>query len=78
MVSEEKNRMPKMLRDYLNYNINLNKSNATITEYKYDLINFLKYMKAISTSSKIKNFDKINISDIDSKFISRIDSSDIY
>lgn len=78
MLSEEKNPLPKLLRDYLNYNVNLNKSNATINEYKYDLIRFLKYMKALSLSSKNINFEEIDISDIDSKFLNKIDSSDIY
>ena len=36
---------PKILKDYLNYNANLNKSQNTINEYKYDLTNFLKYIK---------------------------------
>ena len=78
MLSEEKNQLPKLLRDYLNYNVNLNKSNATINEYKYDLTRFLKYMKALSVSKKDINFEEIDISDIDSKFLNRIDSSDIY
>ena len=78
MLSEEKNALPKLLRDYLNYNVNLNKSNATINEYKYDLTRFLKYMKALSISSKNINFEDIDISDIDSKFLNKIDSSDIY
>lgn len=78
MLSEEKEKLPRLLRDYLNYNVNLNKSNATINEYKYDLTRFLKYMKALSTSSKEINFEEIDISDIDSKFLNRIDSSDIY
>ena len=32
----------KILKDYLNYNSNINKSKSTINEYKYDLTNFLK------------------------------------
>lgn len=78
MLSEEKEQLPKLLKDYLNYNINLNKSNATINEYRYDLTRFLKYMKALTKSSKNINLDDVDISDIDSKFLKRIDSSDIY
>ena len=78
MLTEDKNKLPKLLRDYLNYNVNLNKSNATINEYKYDLTRFLKYMKAISISSKITDFEDIDIADIDSKFLNQIDTSDIY
>ena len=37
-------KVPKLLRDYLNYSSNLNKSSNTIKEYRYDLINFLKYI----------------------------------
>jgi len=78
MLTNEKIKIPKLLKDYLNYNINLNKSNATVNEYRYDLINFLKYIKALSISSKIDNFDDIDISDIDSNFLSKIEDSDIY
>jgi len=78
MISGEKEKLPKLLKDYLNYNINLNKSNATINEYKYDLTRFLKYMKALSTHTKITNLEEIDISNIDSKFLKGIDSSDIY
>lgn len=69
----------KILRDYLNYNANLNKSKNTINEYKYDLTNFLKYMKLISLNNKkLKIEDITDISDIDSKFLNRIDLSAIY
>lgn len=78
MLSEEKDELPRILKDYLNYNVNLNKSNNSINEYKYDLVRFLKYMKAISLNMKNIDFDKIDISDIDSKFLNKIDSSDIY
>ena len=78
MLSEEKEQLPKLLKDYLNYNVNLNKSNATINEYKYDLTRFLKYMKALEKSTKNINLDDVDISHIDSKFLKRIDSSDIY
>lgn len=78
MLSQNDKKLPKLLRDYLNYNINLNKSNNTINEYQYDLTRFLKYMKALEMSKKEINFDEIDISDIDSNFLKRIDSSDIY
>ena len=82
MKQEEDNReqIPKLLKDYLNYNINLNKSPNSIKEYRYDLIRFLKFIKAISDGIKIKNinYDDIDISKIDSKFLEKIESSDIY
>lgn len=70
--------IPKILRDFLNYNANLNKSKNTINEYKYDLVNFLKYMKYLSLNSKKINISEISITDIDSKFLNQIDLNDIY
>lgn len=70
--------IPKILNDYLNYNANLNKSKNTINEYKYDLTNFLKYMKLLATNNKKLTVDEISIKDIDSKFLNQIDLNDIY
>lgn len=71
--------IPKLLSDYLNYSANLNKSKATISEYKYDLHNFLKYMKLLYLGNKKLNMsDDIDITDIDSKFLNAIDLNDIY
>lgn len=73
------NKQPKLLRDYLNYSSNLNKSSNTIKEYKYDLMNFLKYMKWQSLNDKKISLDDIEtISDIDSTFLNRIDINDLY
>lgn len=69
----------KILRDYLNYNANLNKSQNTIKEYRYDLTNFLKYIKLMSLNDKdLKIEDITDISDIDSKFLNSIDLNDLY
>lgn len=70
--------IPKILNDYLNYNSNLNKSKATITEYRYDLTNFLKYMKLLYLNDKKLTIDDVSIKDIDSKFLNSIDLNDIY
>ncbi len=80
MLSEESLKQPKLLRDYLKININLNKSSKSIKEYNKDLTRFLKFMMATSKGIKRKdiNYDDIDISSIDSKFLSRIDSGDIY
>ena len=80
MISENIEPIPPLLRDYTNYNINLNKSANSIKEYKYDLVRFLKFIKGLSEGKKPENidFDSIDISKIDSKFLSRIKPSDIY
>ena len=71
--------IPKLLKDYLNYSSNLNKSSNTIKEYRYDLMNFLKYMKWQSLNNKKKTIDDIEtITDIDSKFLNKIDINDLY
>lgn len=75
---EEENQLPKLLVDFLNYNRNLNKSNATINEYRYDLIRFLKYMKKTKQSMKHIDLEEIDISDIDQTFLAQIDETDIY
>ncbi len=73
------NTAPKLLRDYLNYSSNLNKSSNTIREYKYDLMNFLKYMKWQSLNTKKIKIDEIEtIADINSDFLNRIDINDLY
>lgn len=72
------NDLPKILNDYLNYNANLNKSKNTINEYKYDLTNFLKYMKLLALNDKKLTLDDVSIKDIDSKFLNKIDLNDIY
>lgn len=73
------NKQPKLLRDYLNYSSNLNKSSNTIKEYKYDLTNFLKYMKWQSLNDKKISIDDIEtIADIDSTFLNKIDINDLY
>lgn len=73
------NKLPKLLRDYLNYSSNLNKSSNTIKEYRYDLVNFLKYMKLQSLNNKKLTIDDIEtITDIDSTFLNRIDINDLY
>ena len=58
------NDLPKILRDYLNYNANLNKSKNTLNEYKYDLTNFLKYMKYLSLDDNKLDIAEISIKDI--------------
>lgn len=70
--------IPKILKDYLNYNSNINKSKNTIHEYQYDLVNFLKYMKWLEKNDKKVSINDVSIKDVDSKFLNQIDLSDIY
>ena len=73
-------KLPKYLRDYINYSSNLNKSASTIREYRYDLINFLKYLKwiVLRTNDKKLTIDDITtISDIDSSFLNKIDINEM-
>jgi len=74
---ENERKIPKILKDYINYNITINKSINSIREYQYDLIRFFKYIKSLELS-KVDKFEEMDISDIDLNFIKRIDSSDIY
>ena len=78
MSINNNNNIPKILKDYLNYNSNLNKSKNTIHEYQYDLINFLKYMKWLDLNDKTVDINSISIQNIDSKFLNRIDINDLY
>lgn len=74
-------KLPKNLRDYLNYSSNLNKSASTLREYKYDLVNFLKYLKWVNLKTdnkKMKIDDVTTISDINSEFLNKVDINDIY
>jgi site-specific recombinase XerD len=70
--------LPDILINYLNYNANLNKSKGTINEYKYDLTNFLKYVKLIKSKNSKLNINDISIDDIDAQYINKIDLNDIY
>ena len=78
MISQETTGIPPLLRDYINYSITLNKSVNSIKEYQYDLERFLKYLKCISLGKKEIDFYNTQISDINSSFLARVDSSDIY
>ncbi len=78
MISNNKNGIPPLLNDYINFSINLNKSPNTIKEYRYDLERFLKYLKCLSLGKKEIDFENTVIYDIDSKFLAQVDSSDIY
>lgn len=71
-----KDKLPKILIDYLNYNANLNKSKNTINEYKYDLTNFLKYIKHFESPKS--DLVDVDITDINAQYLNNIDINDIY
>lgn len=73
------NEIPRLLKEYLNYSSNLNKSNNTIKEYKYDLINFLKFIKLKKINNKKLTVDNIeSIKDLNSTDLNLIDINDLY
>ena len=80
MLNEQTASTPKLVRDFLNYNISMNKSKNSVKEYEYDLVRFIKFMKAAGDGIKPEkiNYDEIDISKVDAKFLSYIETSDIY
>lgn len=69
----------KILIDYLNYQSSINKAKGTVKEYKYDLTNFLRYMKFLSLNDKKTKLEDITcVSDIRASFLNKIKLTDIY
>lgn len=69
----------KILIDYLNYQSSINKAKGTVKEYKYDLTNFLRYMKFLSLNDKKTKLEDITcVSDIHASFLNKIKLTDIY
>ncbi len=75
-------KMPALVREFANYMNTINdKSKGTIDEYLLDLRTFFKYMKIVfgeATLSETDGLTKIDISDIDIDFISKIKITDVY
>ncbi len=70
---------PILLDDYLDYMQSIRGSSKnTVKEYKYDLINFLKFIKQRKNKLKDIAFDQIDISDIDYSFINTINLQDLH
>ena len=69
-----------VLEEYENYMLAvLNRSDLTVKNYKGDIVIFFRYMKIDRRLvSKDTDFQKIDISDIDVKFISSIKTNDIF
>lgn len=69
-----------VLEEYENYMLAvLNRSDLTVKNYKGDIVIFFRYMKIDrGLVSKDKDFQEIDISDTDVKFISSIKTNDIF
>lgn len=80
MLDEKASSTPRLVKDFVNYNISMNRSKNSVKEYEYDIIRFLKFIKALSLGVKQDKieYETTDISTIDLAFISRIESSDIY
>ena len=76
MINEKE--IPKIVKDFLNYSSNLNMSKGTIYEYRYDIINLLKFIKWLYMGKPDLDVSSIPIIDIDSKFLNSIDVNDLY
>ena len=71
---------PQVLREFLIYHENIKgQSKLTISEYYLDLRMFLRFIKLMRCDMPINtNLDEIDIRSIDLKFISEIETSDIF
>jgi len=72
-------KLPKYLRDFLIYLTTITgKSPRTRKEYEYDLILFLRFIKAIEQDLDMKNIHKIDISDVTIDSIKELALEDLY
>jgi site-specific recombinase XerD len=71
---------PNILRDFLSYHETIKgQSTLTISEYYLDLRMFLRFMKLMRNDMPIDtDLDSIDIRNIDLKFISEIETSDVF
>lgn len=71
---------PQILRDFLNYHETIKgQSQLTISEYYLDLRMFLRFIKLMRSDMPVNtDLDSINIKDVDVKFLSEIETSDVY
>lgn len=71
---------PNILRDFLSYHETIKgQSPLTISEYYLDLRMFLRFMKLMRNDMPIDtDLDSIDIRNIDLKFISEIETSDVF
>lgn len=71
--------LPKILKDFLIYLTAIKgKSKMTKKEYRYDLSNFLRFVKCIKENCEIELISTIDISNIDKDFLNDISLEDMY
>lgn len=70
---------PELLKNYLFYMLTIKgRAEKTVYEYYLDLRYFLRFVKAKKDPSLKKDFNNIDITDIDKKFLNNITIIDIY
>ena len=73
------NDVPQIVRDFLMYiQVVRGESSVTGEDYYFDLRTFFKYIKMQKCDIKDVPFEKIDITDIDIRFIRSITLSDVY
>ncbi len=77
MINQKEN--PDFLNSFLQYStVILNKSQNSIKEYNYDLVNFLKFMSNHLGYSSNDNVKEIDIHSLDINFLKKITLEDIH
>lgn len=74
----EKQDIPPLLRDFLNYKqVMLNHSSGTIQEYYYDLRLFLRFLQCRESNPSIKQVESADIGSLDPNFFQAITKKDV-
>ena len=79
MAEKSYHKIPTILNGFLIYLSTIKgKSKSTKSEYRYDLINMLQYIKVIRFDLDIKNISEVDIGDIKEDFIKEICLEELY
>ena len=71
--------MPKILKDFLIYLTTITgKSRRTRKEYEYDLLLFMRFIKAVQDDIDIEQLHTVDISTIDAAWLNEISLEDLY
>lgn len=79
--TEFRNEFPELIKRFANYKeVVQGCSEKTVTEYLFDLRTFTKYLVAMKNSLPLEGeeFDKIDITGLDTEFFASVTSTDIY